>query len=895
EDVSLAATGAGTLSLNGGVTGNTHSLTLSAPTAVNLGDGTGADDLTGLTTLDVTGATALKASAITTSGTQRYRSAVTLLENSAPNTTKSLSGSTITFDNTLNATTKGKEGLAVTGALVLNNTVGGTTELGTVTVSGTTTFNAGATSVKTDNTGGGTGNQTYSGAVTLNEDVSLSGVGLTFSDTVAGSARNLTLDGRTGDIGFGGAVGTGLSPLGSLLINGARHVGINGAINASGVRQVTGTGTTTVNAAVTTTSGGTGIELVNNSLTLTANGALTSNGKDVVLGADTSISLSSGSVTAGAGTVTVGNNTSGGDISFGSGSGLVVLASDLNAIASASAIRLGNANTRDIAIAATLAPANSSSVALVASRNITQTAAVNTGNLRIQAGGDVTLTGFANNVSTLSARMTGANKTLALKTSGALNIGTVDGVAGINTSPGGGAAGATSGNLDLNVAGALTQSSSVVANTLKAVTTAGAITLSHTANDILVLDANASAGLTFYDMNGYKVVAASLNGLDFSSGGDIAFEAPIGGSLNIDAGAGDLRIDLSGGGGNIIVSGPGTLKGANITLKTSTNNDISFTGGTTAGQSNDISVIATGKLTLSTRNLTVAGGTSTATAGQTLKNDAILQASDMDIKTSGDFTIKGGTAIATSSTAGGDSKSQANAFVKTSSLTIDIGQDLILKGGDVQLNSSAGANAKADASAIFLVSGAKTVKVGRDFVLAGGTSSSVAGATNSGSALAIFDPEVPMNIETGGSLVLIGGTAISSVVSSASIQNGGPINIKVGGNGTYTDTIRNTGNYFAGIILLGGGGSGLFNLNAEAVNGHENPIIYTLTNGGRYTVETALVGGDAFIKSRQPIGFDDSLMGYILFASNSETLTKGKRTQTDQATGERPKKAGQCK
>ena len=57
---SMTATGAGTIALNGGLTGNVHSLTINGATAVNLGDGTGADNLTGLTTLDVTGATTIK-------------------------------------------------------------------------------------------------------------------------------------------------------------------------------------------------------------------------------------------------------------------------------------------------------------------------------------------------------------------------------------------------------------------------------------------------------------------------------------------------------------------------------------------------------------------------------------------------------------------------------------------------------------------------------------------------------------------------------------------------------------------------------------------------------------------------------------------------------------------
>ena len=57
-------------------------------------------------------------------------------------------------------------------ARISKDVVGNTKELGALSVSGTTAFNLAASSVKTDSAAN-TGNQTYSGAVTLNDNVAL--------------------------------------------------------------------------------------------------------------------------------------------------------------------------------------------------------------------------------------------------------------------------------------------------------------------------------------------------------------------------------------------------------------------------------------------------------------------------------------------------------------------------------------------------------------------------------------------------------------------------------------------------------------------------------------------------------------------------------------------------
>src|SRR5207237_2902221 len=121
DDVTLRATdtavtpvGTGVnVALNGGVTSGTNkSLTIDAANNVAIGNASGNDNVSGLSTLDVTGATTIASTAITSSGTQRYRSAVTLLQNDLA-TAKTLTGATLTFDRPVAATTQGGEARAV--------------------------------------------------------------------------------------------------------------------------------------------------------------------------------------------------------------------------------------------------------------------------------------------------------------------------------------------------------------------------------------------------------------------------------------------------------------------------------------------------------------------------------------------------------------------------------------------------------------------------------------------------------------------------------------------------------------------------------------------------------------------------------------------------------------
>ncbi|MBF0460767.1 MAG: filamentous hemagglutinin N-terminal domain-containing protein [Magnetococcales bacterium] len=288
NNLALTATGAGAIALNGGVIGSGKNLTINAIGTVNLGDGTGADSLTGLGILDVTGTGGINiaASAIDSTGfTQEYHNAVVLQPNNVPNTLVTLTGTTVTFDSTVNATTKGKEGLIVTGAAgsgnaVFKGNVGSGTNLGSLSVTGASAFN-GATAVTTDSTGGGTGNQTYGGAVTLGNTLAMTSTGgnIAFNSTLDG-AQPLSLTASSGNVTFTGAVGSG-ARLGVITITSAANVTESAGITAASLTQTAGSGTTTLTGLVTTTGA---VALTAN--TIAVNGGITA-GSSVALSGGT--------------------------------------------------------------------------------------------------------------------------------------------------------------------------------------------------------------------------------------------------------------------------------------------------------------------------------------------------------------------------------------------------------------------------------------------------------------------------------------------------------------------------------------------------------------------------------------------------------------------------------
>jgi hypothetical protein len=847
---------------------------------------------------------------------------------------------------TINGTLNG--GFALTlggsGSISLAGVVGGTTPLASITAnsSGLTL----ATNITT------TGSQTFNNAVLLGGNTTLTGVGVSFANTVNsdGTNRSLTVT-DSGTTTFSGAVGAG-SALSSLTVNGGGTTTINGAVSTNGAAGVAISGTNLmVNAAITTTGGGgvtinesgtiataaAGDIVAGGAVSMTAGSTVTTAGdvggtavslKGVgvnnsgVVSGTTSVTVDAGSGTlANSGTITNGGGgstapivlkgdsmtlggaitgnaapvtlttaTAGRPISLigAAGGSLVLTQADLNKPTTTGGLTVGDGlHTGDITVGGT----------------VTTTTA--TGGFTINSG----YGGSAGRILDAGAGMINVADVVTLKAYGnigdpgpavkpvhvgasatSLVINSTAGnsyidkagplvIAGIS---GGG------GQAFLTASGAITQTGNMVnVGSLNATTTVGGITLQNLGNTVTNLYLTAPGALAYKQTAGYTVVQASGNGMDFASGGNLNLAAVIaGGPLNIDAGSGDVSLSTTGA---ISISGPGKVLGRNLNFNFA--NAVTFSGGSTVGQSNDLSIKASGNLTINAASLNVTGGTTTAGAGQNLKNDVVIEAGGLlTIKTTGNFTMGGGTANSNASTA----VAQANAFLTAGQLDLKVGGNFHVNGGTANL-----AGGESNASAIVLVKSGKAVDVTGNFVLTGGK---ITGAGTKATALAIFDPELPLEIKTGGSVAVVAGStpsSSSSLLASASIVNAGPIKFTIGGSGTFTHpdpavaAVLGAG-IQGGLIIAGGKGSGLYDVFDNPVTTNDYPISYKFTSGGVLTLITDMAGyADALVKSRAPLGIDESLLGYINFSINTETLSKTRRGGADQGNFKR-KSSGQC-
>jgi len=173
--------------------------------------------VSGLTTLNVSGATRFDGGSVSTQGTQTYQGPVTLGQNTT------LTGTTIQFPNST-STVDGPGGLDIVGDTDFQAPIGSTTPLAYLSVTGETNMDAG--SVRT------TGAQSYQDAVTLGDDTTLTGTDVTFTSSIDG-AHDLTVN-NSGTTSFNGPVG-GKTPLTSLTTGGPGDTQINsGSVTTSG-------------------------------------------------------------------------------------------------------------------------------------------------------------------------------------------------------------------------------------------------------------------------------------------------------------------------------------------------------------------------------------------------------------------------------------------------------------------------------------------------------------------------------------------------------------------------------------------------------------------------------------------------------------------------------------
>jgi hypothetical protein len=782
--------------------------------------------VTGLSTLHVTGSSAINTDTVTTGGTQAYDGQATL------GASTTLTGSTVTF---LDKVVGAGNGLTVSGDAVFGNAAADTvTGLSTLHVTGSSAINT-----DTVTTGG---TQAYDGQATLGADTTLTGVNVGFGSAVNsdGSNRSLTVT-ASGATTFSGAVGDS-SALSSLTVNGGTTTTIDGAVFTSAAAGVTLDGTDlAVNAPITTTGGGgvtisqsgtvvtaaagdivasgavsitsggplstagdvsgtavslTGFGLTNSgtiagSTSVTVNagdgtldnsaGTITNGGGSapIILMGD-SMSLSGGFVTGGSGAITLTSGTPGQAISLISGSGLLLVQADLDVLTTTGGLTIGDSgHIGDITVGGT-----------VTTPGVTGGFTINNGYDGVAGGpggrildSGAGLIDVADAVTLKAFGDIGATGPAPVHVGAATSLSTLSESGNVYVAKNGPLVLAEvgvdnpAGAAFFTATGSITQSAPIAVNSFHAaVTGSGGITLQNPLNTVDFLYLKAPGALAYRQDATYTVVSAIGGGMSFSTAANLNLAAVIaGGPLNIDAGAGDVVLTTTG---VITISGPGKVHGRNLYFNFA--NAVNFVGGSNVvnpNVSNNLSIKASGDVTINASSMSISGGTTIAGAGKNLTNDAVIQAAgSLSIDTTGDFILSGGTATANDATA----VAQANAFLSAKKLDLNVGGNFIIKGGTANL-----AGGEANASAIVLINSGKAVEVDGHFLLTGGT---ITGSGKRATALAVFDPDVPLNIKTGGSVAVVAGTAPSAsanLLASAGILNAGPIDFNIGGSGDF--------------------------------------------------------------------------------------------------------------
>ncbi|MFA4969485.1 MAG: hypothetical protein WC540_07620, partial [Sulfuritalea sp.] len=747
----------------------------------------------------------------------------------------------------------------------------------------------------------GTGTTTLNGAVitTGAGGVSLSGTNLVVNagiTTIGGGAVTITESGTVttaaaGDI----SSGVGVSIAGGGALSSAGDIS-GTTVSLTGVG-LTNTGTITGTTSVTVDAG-TG--------TLTNSGGTIINGvagstAPIVLKGDSMV-LAGGTITGHAALVTLTSGTVARTIRVGAaaaGAELGLTQAELNVPTTTGGLMIGDpAHTGDIIVGGTINPLAGASGGFTINNGYDGGAGgptvgriVDSGAGLIDVADNVMLRSYGDIGDAVTPVHVGSNAISLITSSEAGNAFTYIGkigalvLSGVN-SPG--------GQVFYTATGPISQSGPIAAGALHAtVTGAGGITLQDNLNTVTNLYLEAPGALAYYQDAAYTIVEAKGSGMDFSSAGNLNL-APVTGSgpLNVDAGTGDILLSTTGGASAISVTGPGKVLAKNI--KFTSANAVNFSGGSNAlnpGVSNDLLVKTTGDLEVDAVSMNVTGGTAIAGLGQNLKNDAVIEtAGVLKITTTGDLTLDGGTATTSDDTA----KAHANAFLSADKLNLKVGGNFYINGGTANLTGG-----EANVSSIVFVKSGKGFDVTGDFVLTGGT---IAGTGAKATALAVFDPELTLEIKTGGSVAVVGGTvpsASANLLALASIQNAGPIDFTIDGAGTFTHPDAAVAALLGpgisgGLIVAGGKGSGLYDVFDNPVTANVYPITYRFTGGGAFTVITDLPNHSVgLVKSRTAIGVDESLMGYINFSINTETIAQSRRGATDQGNYKR-KIAGQC-
>jgi hypothetical protein len=667
------------VTFNDSVSGGGHSLTV-AGNAV-LGDAA-VDTLTGLTSLSVSGTTAINGATVTTSGGQTYSGAVSLGNDTTLTSTAAgdisfgspVNGAFMLTANTAGATVFGSNvGTALTPLTSLTTDAGGQTKLGgNVFAQGNTV--------------------TFNDAVVLSANVTITDVGnVTFANTVDG-AFTLTVN-TPGVTTFGGSVG-GQTPLTSLTTDAAGSTAVNGAAITTAAGQ-------TYNDAVTL---GTDVVLTGTSVVLL--GTVTGAGHSVTVSGDAVL----GGAVSGVNSLRVSGGTTINTTTVSSTGGqtyaeAVTLGADAT-LAGSTVTFLGTVGGGWHAMAvsgnAVFGDAASDTVTGLSSLSVSGTAAINTSAVStagtqtyagaVTLGADTTLTG-----STVALQGTLAGGAHSLVVAGnvafqgnATGLSSVSvsgtssvGAAAVTTSGGQTYAGAVSvgaastqfgstGRGAVTFGGTLNGASAVTINTGGTTTFGGAVgagtplaSLSTDAGGSTVINGGSVAtagGQTYYD-------AVMLGSNTLMTGGSIQFSATVDGAFG-------LTVNTSGGGATTFAAPVGSVSPL-ASLATNADGTTAINGGSirTTGAQTDADAISLGAdATLTGVTVTFLGTVAGGAHGLTILGNAVFGDAAGDTVTGlTTLAVSGTTAVYAGTISGSGNQTYTGPVTLGTNLTVSSG------------------------------------------------------------------------------------------------------------------------------------------------------------------------------------------------------------------------------
>jgi filamentous hemagglutinin family protein len=534
--------------------------------------------------------------------------------------TISSTGGSVTLGGTFNnPSALSGTGLLVEG-LVQSGPAGQITLIGSATVGGGagTGVDIASTAVLTAGSGGLTVSSSVSSSTTATALVSTR-----FSGS-ASSSGNIAITGTANAPSASGVTGVMLD--GSVMASGAATITITG----SGVPAPAPASSYDVQlAGITVGSGGGEIKLVGDRMNI---------GSPINSGTGRTMIVpftANRPITLGGSSEAVGLNLSAAELNLITASTIVVGGSSYNG-----GITIGN-------LGGAINPVGASALSLIngAGGSITQTAALTVSNLNADAG-TVTLTNAGNQVDQISGRSTtGAFQFTNSKA--ALTVGTVDGIAGINS-------GAFSTVLN-NASGALAQTQAVLAATLTASSASG-MNLSHSGNQIGAFTATNTSSGDVVLRNGVATTLSNVANtgpgrIDIQNTGNVTIASGAVSSGGTAAGstASTAAVSVVSTGG-ILASGGGihiTNSGGGTVYLQADNGSIGASTTSRLGLSIPQGVIATAAGTGADVNLAAGAGTNIL--------DYISAPGDIDIQSAAGQLIVADTIVST----GGDVKLSA--------------------------------------------------------------------------------------------------------------------------------------------------------------------------------------------------------------------------------------------